>query len=120
MLTEFDWVGFCRTVHGMLCLAVSGEGKEDYGSGGDAILQAFLTLQRVFAHHPVSTTAMLWLFVMLAKGCSTGAGGDHKVDSLSRLDPGGRRVSCPSLDDVLWGKDLWLGALRSQPQDESN
>nr|VWO99299.1 Uncharacterized protein [Ganoderma boninense] len=52
LATEIDWLGFCQTIQGHLCLAFSREGKEDYGSGGDSILQNFLALQRMLALCP--------------------------------------------------------------------
>ncbi|PIL30349.1 hypothetical protein GSI_07534 [Ganoderma sinense ZZ0214-1] len=48
-LTELDWVAFCRTAHGWVCVPFSGEGKQRRGVGGDSILQNFCALQRLLA-----------------------------------------------------------------------
>ncbi|KAI1797102.1 hypothetical protein LXA43DRAFT_502494 [Ganoderma leucocontextum] len=48
-VTEIDWLSFCRTVHGLACVLFSGEGKKERGTGGDPVLQNFLSLQRLFA-----------------------------------------------------------------------
>ncbi|KAI1797089.1 hypothetical protein LXA43DRAFT_911505 [Ganoderma leucocontextum] len=48
-VTEIDWLSFCHTVHGLPCVLLSGEGKKECNTGGDAVLQNFLSLQRLFA-----------------------------------------------------------------------
>ncbi|PIL30338.1 hypothetical protein GSI_07523 [Ganoderma sinense ZZ0214-1] len=50
--TEIDWVAFCRTAHGWMCVPFSGEGKMRRGVGGDSILQNFCALQRLLATQP--------------------------------------------------------------------
>ncbi|PIL36521.1 hypothetical protein GSI_00210 [Ganoderma sinense ZZ0214-1] len=46
---EIDWIGFCHTVHRMLCIPFSGKGREKYGTEGDSIVQNLLELQRLLA-----------------------------------------------------------------------
>ena len=53
MATEIDWLAFCRTPHGWLCLPFSGEGKRKRGARGDSVLQNFFALQCLLAIDPV-------------------------------------------------------------------
>ncbi|KAM5544376.1 hypothetical protein V8D89_002036 [Ganoderma adspersum] len=61
MATEIDWVAFCRTPHGWMCVPFSGEGKKKCGIRGNSVLQNFFALLRNF----IALTACPILIVLI-------------------------------------------------------
>ncbi|KAI1782699.1 hypothetical protein LXA43DRAFT_425094 [Ganoderma leucocontextum] len=49
LVAEIDWLSLCHTVHGLTFVPFTGEGKKGRNTGGDSVLQTFLSMQRFFA-----------------------------------------------------------------------